>query len=137
MREITHIVVHCSATHPLQDIGAEDIEQWHKKRGWRTIGYHAVIRRDGAMEDGRPIEDKGAHVKGHNANSIGICVVGGVNQGGQPDFNFTRDQMFTLEALIDSYKDEFPHATVCGHRDFEGVDKACPCFDVGAWYSVK
>ena len=78
MREINKIVVHCSATQEGKNISAATIDKWHKKRGWRGIGYHYVIGLDGLIELGRPVEQVGAHVKGHNKNSIGICYVGGV-----------------------------------------------------------
>jgi N-acetylmuramoyl-L-alanine amidase len=86
------------------------------------------------VQDGRPIEEIGAHVKGHNKDSIGICLVGGVSKDGRTEFNFTRWQIDSLERLLDVIKNEFPHAEVKGHRDFEGVTKACPSFDVIAWY---
>lgn len=133
-REITHIVIHCSATAPGSDIGAMEIDRMHKARGWSMIGYHSVIKRNGQIETGRPIEKAGAHVKGHNAHSIGICLVGGVKEDGKtPEFNYTRAQMVSLEALHNSYMHEYPKAESCGHRDFPGVNKACPCFDVAAY----
>ena len=78
MREINKIVVHCSATQEGKNISAATIDKWHKKRGWRGIGYHYVIALDGSMEYGRPVEQIGAHVKGMNKNSIGIVYIGGV-----------------------------------------------------------
>ena len=135
MRSITQIVIHASATPPGMDIGAEEIRGWHKQRGWSDIGYHAVIRRNGKVEDGRNIERAGAHVKGHNENSFGICLVGGTSSdASQAEFNFTRHQMASLVRLLDVLKNEFPDAEVLGHRDFPGVAKACPCFNVRAWY---
>lgn len=78
-RRITLIVVHCAATPPHQDVGAAEIGAWHRKRGFRSIGYHYVIRRNGAIETGRALSRAGAHVQGHNAHSIGICMAGGVS----------------------------------------------------------
>ena len=135
MRDITDIVIHCSATAPSKDIGVKEIDAMHKARGWSGIGYHAVIRRNGQIETGRPLEKVGAHVKGHNTNSIGICMVGGVMEDGKtPDFNYTRAQLISAEALLNSYAREFPNAERCGHRDFPEVHKACPCFDVGEYF---
>jgi len=145
MRPITKIVVHTSATRP-DDVAAHDIDRWHKKRGWRGIGYHFVIRLNGALEKGRDIAEIGAHVKGHNADSIGICMVGGLDQYGNPADTYSDAQYETLRALVDALKRAFPNSDVLGHRDLSPdidgdgrVDewewvKACPCFDVRAWY---
>jgi hypothetical protein len=84
-RETTDlIVVHCSATGPAADIGVAQITQWHKQRGFDTVGYHYVIRRNGTLETGRRESEIGAHVRGHNANSIGVCLAGGVDAKGKP-----------------------------------------------------
>ena len=88
MRGITTIAVHCAATTPDMDIGAATIDRWHKERGFSSIGYHYVIRRDGTLETGRPLNTPGAHVQGHNAHSIGICLAGGVDQAGKPEKQF-------------------------------------------------
>lgn len=138
MRSIDLIVIHCSATGQSADIGAADIRKWHTSppRNWSDIGYHYVIRRDGRLEPGRPEEAIGAHAQGHNATSLGICVVGGVDADNKAlaDFNYTRAQMATLESLISDLLLKYPKAAVCGHRDLPNVDKACPCFNVRAWW---
>ena len=150
MRKIKKIYVHCAGSSPSEDVSIEDIGRLHEVRGInRPCGYHAYIRRNGIIEDGRPIERQGAHVKGHNKHSIGICLEGGIkNDGltifervrlkkyGTPDANFTRAQYDSLKGLLDSYFFQFPHAELKGHRDAPGVTKACPCFDVRAWYGV-
>lgn len=79
-RRVTHIVVH-TAAHLLHDgtpgnTSAEDIDRWHRARGWSGIGYHAVVRLDGDVEGGRPAEHVGAHVKGFNRRSLGVCLSG-------------------------------------------------------------
>ena len=132
MRTIEYIVIHCSATGEDKDIGVAEIDAMHKKKGWRMIGYHDVIRRDGRLEKGRPIEERGAHVKGFNDHSIGICIVGGIDADDAKlaEFNYTRAQIESLNRLLDSYKAEFPDAKIMGHKDFPNVNKACPCFDV-------
>ena len=135
MREIKYIVVHCSATPPSLDIGADEIRKWHtEERGWKDIGYHFVIRRDGSVEKGREIGRSGAHVRGYNANSIGVCYVGGVSESGKAEDNRTADQSRVLFATVSSLKKRWPEAEVLGHRDFPDVRKACPCFDVKQWY---
>lgn len=130
MREINKIIVHCSATKPSMNIGVNEIRQWHLEKGWSDIGYHWVITRDGITEEGRPEEKSGAHAKGHNSDSIGICLVGGINETGKPDANFNVAQYLKLESLVDSIKRIYGDIEVLGHRDLPGVTKACPCFDV-------
>jgi N-acetylmuramoyl-L-alanine amidase len=131
------LVVHCSATKPSQDIGVKEIREWHiKERKWTDIGYHYVIRRDGARELGRPTWAIGAHVEGANWQSLGICLVGGVDEAGQPANNFTPEQMTTLEqALTVLYQQYYGRAKVVGHHDFDGVKKACPSFDAKGWWA--
>lgn len=134
MRNIDHLVVHCSATRPKMDIGAAEIRRWHVDgNGWADIGYHYVIRRDGQLELGRPIETAGAHVAGHNATSIGICLVGGIDDALRPQNNFMRAQFERLNALLSELRAQFPMTRILGHRDYPGVAKDCPCFDVAHW----
>lgn len=135
MRRITKVIIHCAATKPSMDIGASDIKKWHLDRGWKDIGYHYVIRRNGDIENGIAVALAGSHTKGHNANSIGICLVGGINDKGEPESNFTKAQWATLERLVRILKVDFPHATVHGHREFAA--KACPSFDVQEWLKSK
>ena len=145
-----YIVIHCSATKPSMDIGAAWIDAEHKKRGWSGIGYHKVITRSGAVEDGREIQDVGAHTKGHNFESVGVCMVGGINEKtGEPEDNFEPAQYRALRRQVDALLQEFPDAKVLGHRDLspdidgDGVIerhewlKACPCFDAVAWFYCK
>lgn len=129
MRTITDIIIHCAATPPEMDIGAEEIDQWHRERGWNGIGYHFVIRRSGLVEEGRRVEDIGAHVRGHNGHSIGICLIGGKDQ-----FDFTMTQMESLNTLINSLLRDYPNATISGHNDFD-AGKACPRFNVREYFS--
>lgn len=129
------IVIHCSATRAIQNIGAKEIRQWHKAQGWADIGYHFVIRRNGAVEKGRAIDAIGSHVKGHNANSVGVCLVGGLGNQAPwpPENNFTREQWASLKKVVADLLKKYPKAKVLGHRDFPGVAKACPCFDAKVW----
>lgn len=127
------IAVHCSATQAKADIGAKEIRQWHRAKGWVDIGYHFVIRRDGTVETGRPIDVIGAHVENFNHASIGICMVGGINAQGKAEDNFTPAQYAALAELLRDLKARYPKAQIQGHRDFPGVKKDCPCFDVRSW----
>ena len=121
------ITVHCSATPPQQDVDVAEIRRWHKKRGWRDVGYHFVIRRNGDVELGRPLSQTGAHVKGHNKGNIGICLVGGCNADLQPEDNFTLAQRKALFGLMAALQEQFliSDENVKGHKDW-GVNKACP-----------
>ena len=84
MRKIKYIVLHCSATKEGVPFGIEDIDRWHRQRGFRKVGYHYVILLDGTIRKGRDIAQVGAHVQGSNANSIGICYIGGLDADGKP-----------------------------------------------------
>lgn len=133
-----YIVIHCSASPPTVDFGVKEIRRYHKSLGWQDIGYHYVIRRDGTVEEGRKAGLIGSHVKGHNATSLGVCLVGGVNSAGKPVFNFTADQMDSLATLVGKLRAVHnPNAKIVGHRDFAGVAKACPSFDVAVWLKLK
>lgn len=125
------IFVHCAATKAGMDIGAREIRQWHKEKGWLDIGYHFVIRRDGTLETGRPIDAVGSHVQGWNERSIGICLVGGIDDSGKFKANFTPIQMSTLKNLLAEMKLEYPQADIKAHHDV--APKACPSFDLQRW----
>lgn len=136
MRTVNQLVVHCSATPPSMDIGRDEIREWHLARGFSREGYHFIIRRNGDLEMGRPLDMIGAHAKGHNTHSVGICLVGGTTEAsGRPINNFTPEQYTTLIVLIDGLVSHFnlDYTDVVGHRDLLGVTKACPCFDVQGW----
>lgn len=117
------------------DIGAVEIDRMHRQRGFRTIGYHKVIRRDGSIEDGRPLDQIGAHVENWNSVSVGVCMVGGVTEHdiNVPENNFTPAQFAALEKLLVELKAKYPKAKIQGHRDFPKVNKACPSFSVADW----
>lgn len=136
--ETNHLVVHGAWTPVGMDIGAEEIRDWHLERGFRDIGYHYVIRRDGLLEDGRPLEQVGAHVRGHNHDSVGVCLVGGkpdeVREDWQWEFNYTGAQLVTLREIVEQLKKLYPDAEIRGHRDFDGVVKLCPGFNVNEWW---
>jgi N-acetylmuramoyl-L-alanine amidase len=133
MRKITKIIVHCTATHEGQNVTAKQVDSWHKKRGWSGIGYHYLVGLDGTIEEGRPVEQVGAHTKGQNRNSVGVCYVGGLDKDGNPKDTRTEQQQDALLNLITDLKERFPGATVHGHREFSA--KACPCFDAKSEYA--
>lgn len=132
MRQITEIIIHCADTPAGRDDRADDIRRWHKtERGWSDIGYHYVIDIDGTIEAGRDIEKAGAHCAGHNANSIGICYVGG-KLFNKPADTRTDAQKASLLLLLKYLRQRYPKAKIYGHRDF--AQKACPCFDAKTEY---
>ena len=131
--EIEYIAIHCSATPPSMDIGVPEISRWHRERGFRTIGYHVVIRRDGTVEYGRNFGMIGAHVKGYNSKSLGVCLVGGVDSDMEAEDNFTDEQFSSLDRVLTALQGLFPDAVIQGHRDFPNVHKACPSFNVKEW----
>lgn len=127
------IVVHCSATPPDMDIGADDIRRWHVQgNGWSDIGYHYIIKRNGDIEKGRPDHISGAHVKGHNKGSLGVCLVGGVDKDNNADCNFTQNQFYALGVLLNRLKTDYDNPEIMGHRELDS-GKACPSFDVQAF----
>ena len=138
MRTINALVVHCSATPAGKPFRATDIDRWHRERGWDGIGYHFVIPLDGSIEPGRPLDEAGAHVAGHNADTIGICYVGGMNaQNTAPLDTLNERQADALALLLDGLRARWPEARILGHRDFPGVAKACPSLDVRQWCTSR
>lgn len=145
----TLLVVHVTATPPSANIGVKEVDAMHRARGFNGIGYHYVIRRSGKVEPGRPENQIGAHVEGFNSISLGVSLVGGVDEKGKPQFNATAEQMASLEKLLRELSTRYPQARICGHRDLspdrdhDGVVesgewiKACPCFDAIPWALEK
>lgn len=129
------IVVHCSATRPSQDFDVNDIRRMHLRRGFIDVGYHYIIKRDGTVEPGRPLDRQGAHVSGYNHLSVGVCLIGGVTEDDVtvPEANFTDEQYAALRTLLGELQLNFPGAEIVGHRDLPKVRKACPSFDVREW----
>lgn len=138
MRPITSIAVHCAATPAGKAFHASDIDKWHRANGWAGIGYHFVITLDGSIEPGRDLAEPGAHVAGHNAKSIGICLIGGMNaQNTAPANTFNPRQFDALALLLHGLRASHPAAEIKGHRDYPNVAKACPSFDVRAWLKTR
>lgn len=134
MREIKKVIVHCAATPEGRDVKTEEIKRWHtEERGWSDIGYHWVVELDGAVCEGRNESINGAHCRGHNSDSLGICYVGGSDADGNPKDTRTSEQSDSLVTLIKEILDRHPDAEVFGHRDFS--EKACPSFDAKTEYA--
>lgn len=148
MREITDIIIHCSASRETSDYTLGQLTSDHKKRGFRTIGYHYYVRRDGTIEKGRDIAEIGAHVQGHNQSSIGICYEGGLDKNGMAKDTRTEEQKIALLSVIEyifhllkKYQ-PISDIKIKGHRDYSPDTnkngkierwehmKECPCFDV-------
>ena len=145
MRKINRIIIHCSATKERQDFDVEDIRRWHLANGWTDVGYHYVIKLNGEIQEGRPIEKTGAHTKDFNKDSIGICYIGGCDKNGNPKDTRTKEQKKALYSLVKELMARYGVSEVKGHRDYSPDKnhdgkitqnewiKACPSFDVQQW----
>lgn len=120
---IDKIVIHCSDTPTGRHVTASEIHRWHLNNGWDGIGYHYVIRVDGVLENGRPDYWIGSHARGHNHNSIGVCLIG------RGEYN--DDQWSILDELLRKLLIKYPDAKIIGHNEIS--QKECPCFDVQEW----
>jgi len=135
LRNIKYIVVHCTATPPTTTV--ESIKRyWKEKRGWGdTPGYHYLIQRQGTLIQLLDESKNSNGVYKHNSNCINIAYIGGVDKEGKPQDNLSDAQNHSMFDLIVSLLEKYPQAEVLGHRDFSGVKKACPSFDVKKWLS--
>ena len=133
-REIKLLVIHCSATRCNVSFPVERLRECHLQRGFRDIGYHFYITRDGEIHRGRALEKVGAHCRNHNAHSVGVCYEGGLDANGKPKDTRTLEQKGALLALLRELKRQFPKALIVGHRDLNPM-KGCPCFDAVKEYS--
>ena len=146
MRTITLIILHCSATKANKRYTFRQCRLDHIARGYVDIAYHYYITRDGQVHEGRPLWQEGAHCRGHNKHSIGICYEGGLNILGEPADTRTLAQCHSLRALIEDLHRRYPSAIILGHRDLSPdlngngrIDpyewlKQCPCFDASVEY---
>ena len=143
MRKIDLIVIHCSATRADRPLTPLALDRMHRERGFNGCGYHFYVRRDGTIVSMRPLERVGAHARGYNATSIGVCYEGGLDSAGRPADTRTPQQKSSLRTLVRVLLKEYPSVRcVCGHRDLspdrdgDGLVephewvKMCPCFDV-------
>lgn len=152
-RQITGIVVHCSATKPGQIVDVNTIDRWHKGRGFkrqpiskRYCGYHFVITESGEIQKGRDLQETGAHVEGSNSKTIGVCYAGGIGADGKPADTRNSKQKESLLWLLQQLVVKFPNAPIGGHRDYspdkdgDGIIepwewlKECPSFDAKTEY---
>ncbi len=132
LKRVDEIIIHCTATPRDTMVTIDDIEQWHRKRGFTGIGYHYVIYLDGTVHPGRPANHVGAHCLGHNTHSIGVCYVGGLDAEGNPIDTRTQAQKDSLLFLLKTLKEKHPRAKIYGHNCFS--EKQCPCFDAEKEY---
>ena len=133
MRLVKEIIIHCSATREEQQVSVDTIRDWHLAKGWNDIGYHFYIDLDGTINKGRDIDKMGAHCKGHNRNSIGICYCGGVESDGKtPKDTRTEVQKESLLHVLKTLKAMYPDAIIYSHNEF--ANKACPSFDATGEY---
>tara|TARA_R100000322_G_scaffold161887_1_gene124162 strand:- start:288 stop:710 length:423 start_codon:yes stop_codon:yes gene_type:complete len=124
MRAISRIVVHHSASPP---VSLERIDEWHRERGFNEVGYHFVIEAGGVVRLGRALGKTGAHCKGYNTGSIGVCVVGSF-ENGDP---VPTEQWAALVSLVADLLRQYglTVSNVFGHTELGST--LCPGFDPG------
>lgn len=147
MRKITALVVHCTASRCTSTLTPAALDAEHRRRGFDGCGYHYYITKDGTIHPMRPEERAGAHVSGHNANTIGVSYEGGLTASGQPADTRTPEQRAALIELLRKLLLTYPGVRICGHRDFSPdlngngtiepneYIKMCPCFDASTEYA--
>jgi len=128
-RTINRIIVHCTATPEGRVETVESIRRMHKANGWADIGYHYLIGLNGERWNGRNVNLVGAHCEGYNANSIGVCYVGGCDKNMKAKDTRTDKQKAALIALLKDLRKLYPKAKIVSHRDLDRKGKACPSFD--------
>ena len=128
-KNIKLLIVHCSDTENSKNLNAIDIHEMHLHFGWEGIGYHKIIQRSGKIENGRPEYWIGAHVKGKNKISLGVCLIG--------RDKFTNKQFTSLEKILRKWKILYPQAQILGHYNTGNTHKTCPNFDVVTWSKTK
>lgn len=145
--DIRFLVLHCSATRCDRPYSPEDLTRDHLARGFQSAGYHFYVRRSGQIVPLRPLHQIGAHVRGHNRHSWGICYEGGLSTTGEPQDTRTPAQTQALEQLLRDLLQLAPRAEIVGHRDLSpdrnhnGIVepsewiKQCPCFNATAAFA--
>lgn len=131
-RIIKEVHVHCSGTKEGREFNVNDIDRWHKERGWDGCGYHYVIKLDGEIEIGRDVNKIPASIQGHNRHAIAICYIGGLDADGNPKDTRTDKQKASMYILLERLRNRYPDAKLYGHCDL--ANKSCPCFDVQKEY---
>lgn len=117
MRKIDMIVIHCSATRADVPLSPRQLEEMHRQRGFDGCGYHYYVRRDGEICTMRPVDRPGAHAKGYNQHSIGVCYEGGLDEQGRPADTRTELQKRSLRVLVRVLAMDFQTRRIVGHRD--------------------
>ena len=136
MRYIALLILHCTAVTPIQTSSVEQVNEWHLARGWKNgCGYHFIVRRNGEIEQGRPVGMVGAHTYLHNQYSIGRADAGGLDMDGKPADTRTPEQKKALRELLVTLKKDYPRAVIVGHNTFS--NKACPCFDTEEYADLQ
>ncbi|MBO5314355.1 MAG: N-acetylmuramoyl-L-alanine amidase [Prevotella sp.] len=135
MRKINLIVIHCSATRCDKPFPVTALIRCHQERFGFT-GYHFYITRNGEITQTRHLNLIGAHAKGVNSHSLGICYEGGLDPNGNPADTRTPQQKAALLSLLKRLRSLYLNARICGHRDLPEVRKACPCFDARKEYEA-
>ncbi|QNQ09237.1 N-acetylmuramoyl-L-alanine amidase [Sphingomonas alpina] len=137
MVQMKFLTIHCAATPEGRDVKAGTISQWDIAK-FNQVSYHQVIELDGTAVRTLPDQTRGAHTGGHNTGNIGICYVGGVDKNNKvPKDTRTPAQRATMKRIVADYKRLYPGIVVRGHRDWPGVAKACPSFDVAGWLKAE
>lgn len=132
MRHLNKVIIHCSATREGAHYDVDTIRKWHLERKFKDIGYHYLIYIDGTIVAGRGLDLSGAHTKGHNKDSIGICYIGGLDKNNKPKDTMNEKQELSLLELIYSIRTLFGNLTIHGHNEYS--NKACPSFKVSEKY---
>ena len=125
---IRDFIVHCSDSDYDYHDDISVIDEWHKERGWTCVGYHYFIKKNGEFQRGRPVGTIGAHCKGHNHNSVGICL------SGKTDFNTIQYRALrgVFKRLLISFNmfgTRRSNFYIFHHRDYN-PNKTCPNFDL-------
>lgn len=133
---IQFLTIHCAATPEGRHIDAATICQWDQAKFGQT-SYHWIVELDGNTVRTLRDDQKGAHVGMHNTGNIGVCYVGGMDAHmASPKDTRTSEQKAAMRKIVQDYQSRYPHISILGHRDWPGVHKACPSFDVKVWLAA-
>ncbi|MDO4186135.1 MAG: N-acetylmuramoyl-L-alanine amidase [Bacteroidales bacterium] len=135
MKEIKLLIIHCSATRVNRPFSTEALIATGRQR-FGQPSYHYYVRQSGEVVQVLPEHVRGAHAKGYNSLSIGICYEGGLDEKGHPADTRTEAQKAALLTLLQALKERYPSARIIGHRELPHVAKACPCFDASSTYAA-
>ena len=120
-RKVHRVFIHCSASNHAHHDNIATMKSWHLARGFRDVGYHFFIQKDGTLEYGRDIEKTPVAQKGHNLNTLAICM------HGLKEKNFTEAQFETLKKLAQQIEHNYENISFHGHCEVS--KKACPVFN--------